>query len=88
MCEDVVNTFLQNLLAINNFAHDAQLEYNIVYLQQLQTYIGSVVISVNPYQPLNLYTPDHIFHYKGKNQFELKYVLPSTCFFVLSRLYL
>lgn len=31
-----------------------------------------MVISVNPYQPLNIYTPDHIFHYTGRNLYELK----------------
>ncbi len=37
-----------------------------------QTYIGSVVISLNPYQPLPIYTSEHIFHYTGRNLYELK----------------
>lgn len=39
---------------------------------QIYTYIGGVVVSVNPYQPLPIYTPDYIFHYTGRNLYELK----------------
>ena len=36
-----------------------------------QTYIGNVVISVNPYKKLDIYEDDFLMEYSGKNQFEL-----------------
>lgn len=37
----------------------------------IYTYIGNVVISVNPYTPLKLYSKAHINEYKGRNFYEL-----------------
>lgn len=36
-----------------------------------QTYIGPVVVSVNPYKPLNIYTPEHVNEYRNRNAYEL-----------------
>ncbi|XP_031569195.1 unconventional myosin-Ic-like isoform X2 [Actinia tenebrosa] len=37
----------------------------------IYTYIGTVVVSVNPYQDLSLYTPEMIEKYRGENLYEL-----------------
>ena len=37
----------------------------------LQTYIGPVVVSVNPYRLLSIYTPDYIEEYTSRNMYEL-----------------
>lgn len=42
---------------------------SLVFL--FQTYIGNVVISVNPYKNLPLYKPDVIFEYRSRNIYEL-----------------
>ncbi|XP_078545127.1 unconventional myosin-Ia [Lissotriton helveticus] len=39
---------------------------------EIYTYIGNVVISVNPYKPLPIYTPEHVQQYRNCNFFELK----------------
>lgn len=38
----------------------------------LQTYIGNVVISVNPYQSLPIYTPEKVQEYHNCNFFAVK----------------
>lgn len=38
----------------------------------LQTYIGNVVISVNPYRPLPIYTPETVQEYHNCNFFAVK----------------
>lgn len=52
------DAFIQNLK--ERFHHD-----------QIYTYIGSVVVSVNPYQKLPLYTHDVIDEYRSRNIYEL-----------------
>ncbi|XP_040004261.1 unconventional myosin-Ib isoform X6 [Xiphias gladius] len=52
------DSFLENLK--NRFDH------NEVY-----TYIGSVVISMNPYRSLPIYTPDKVEEYRNRNFYEL-----------------
>lgn len=37
----------------------------------LQTYIGPVLVSVNPYHDLDLYTPEVIKSYRNVNLYEL-----------------
>lgn len=37
----------------------------------IYTYIGHVLISVNPFQDLGIYTPEHLNKYKGRNRLEV-----------------
>lgn len=37
----------------------------------LQTYIGPVVVSINPYRKIDIYTPEHIEEYRSRNIFEM-----------------
>lgn len=43
---------------------------NSWYLFLLQTYIGQVLVSVNPYKELNIYSEQDIKEYRGKHFFE------------------
>ncbi|XP_072117755.1 unconventional myosin-Ib isoform X2 [Mobula birostris] len=52
------DTFLENLK--KRFDHS-----------EIYTYIGSVVISVNPYRPLPIYTPAKVEEYRNRNFYEL-----------------
>ncbi|XP_041056650.1 unconventional myosin-Ib isoform X2 [Carcharodon carcharias] len=52
------DTFLENLK--NRFDHS-----------EIYTYIGSVVISVNPYRQLPIYTPEKVEEYRNRNFYEL-----------------
>ncbi|XP_034549375.1 unconventional myosin-Ib isoform X2 [Notolabrus celidotus] len=51
-------TFLDNLR--NRFDHN-----------EIYTYIGSVVISMNPYRSLPIFTPDKVEEYRNRNFYEL-----------------
>ena len=37
---------------------------------QIYTYIGEVVVSVNPYRQLNIYSDEFVFDYRAKEPFE------------------
>jgi len=37
----------------------------------IYTYIGHVLISVNPFEDLGIYTPEHLEKYKGRNRLEV-----------------
>lgn len=37
----------------------------------LQTYIGHVLVSVNPYKDLGIYTTQHVKEYENKHFFEV-----------------
>ncbi|KJE93900.1 myosin IA [Capsaspora owczarzaki ATCC 30864] len=38
---------------------------------QIYTYIGDVLVSINPYHSMNIYTPEFINEYRGRNLYEL-----------------
>ena len=44
---------------------------NKLVVFMLQTYIGKVVISINPYEKLTIYTDDYVAQYRSRNMFEL-----------------
>lgn len=47
----------------------------------LQTYIGPVLISVNPYKPVDIYNDKYIHEYKNTHLFDLPpHVYVHTCF--------
>ncbi|GCB74423.1 hypothetical protein scyTo_0003513, partial [Scyliorhinus torazame] len=52
------DTFLENLK--KRFDHG-----------EIYTYIGNVVISVNPYRHLPIYTPEKVEEYRNRNFYEL-----------------
>ncbi|KAM7407722.1 hypothetical protein PAMA_003457 [Pampus argenteus] len=52
------DSFIENLR--NRFDHS-----------EIYTYIGSVVISMNPYRSLPIYTPDKVEDYRNRNFYEL-----------------
>lgn len=39
--------------------------------KEIYTYIGNVVVSINPYRKFNLYTPERISEYRSRNIYEL-----------------
>uniref|UniRef100_H2YMX0 Myosin motor domain-containing protein n=1 Tax=Ciona savignyi TaxID=51511 RepID=H2YMX0_CIOSA len=45
--------------------------YSELYSNKKTTYIGSVLVSVNPYQQLGFYTPYHMEKYQGVNFYEM-----------------
>lgn len=62
----------------NNLVLIQKINYliNIKYLQKLtysflQTYIGNVAVSVNPYKTLEIYNEETIEKYRGRNFYEL-----------------
>ncbi|XP_062420925.1 unconventional myosin-Ib [Pungitius pungitius] len=52
------DSFIENLR--NRFDHN-----------EIYTYIGSVVISMNPYRALPIYTPEKVEEYRNRNFYEL-----------------
>ncbi|KAL1425527.1 hypothetical protein MTO96_019130 [Rhipicephalus appendiculatus] len=49
------------------FLDNLKVRYNA---GRVYTYIGEVCVSVNPYRTLNIYGPDQVADYKGREIFE------------------
>ncbi len=50
---------------------------------KIYTYIGEVVVSVNPYRPMNIYERSYIQDYKGREMYEREphiYALADTAY--------
>lgn len=50
-----------------SFIHNLRIRFNA---GKFYTYIGEVCVSVNPYRTLNIYGPDYVSQYKGREIFE------------------
>uniref|UniRef100_A0A452SS89 Unconventional myosin-Ib n=1 Tax=Ursus americanus TaxID=9643 RepID=A0A452SS89_URSAM len=66
--------FIKNLATVK-FGFKEQLDHWFLCQQQISvsiiTYIGSVVISVNPYRSLPIYSPEKVEDYRNRNFYEL-----------------
>lgn len=64
----VSDAVLLHPLSEENFISNLHDRFNH---DQIYTYIGNVVVSVNPYKPVSLYTHDIIDEYRNRNMYEL-----------------
>ncbi|KOB69532.1 Myosin-IA [Operophtera brumata] len=49
---------------------------------KIYTYIGEVLVSVNPYKTLDIYVPQHMSQYRGREMFEVPphvYAVADAC---------
>lgn len=58
---------LLNDVSMDSFMSNLKLRYQN---GKIYTYIGEVVVSVNPYRPMNIYERAFIHDYKGKEMYE------------------
>lgn len=54
-------------ISTDSFIHNLRIRFNG---GKFYTYIGEVCVSVNPYRTLNIYGPDYVSQYKGREIFE------------------
>lgn len=55
----------------------SRFQHNKIY-----TYIGEVLVSVNPYKNLDIYGPQHMAQYRGRELFEVQphvYAIADAC---------
>ena len=54
-------------ISMSAFMNNLQLRFKKA---KIYTYIGEVVVSVNPYRPMNIYDRQYIQDYKGREMYE------------------
>ena len=54
-------------VSMDSFMENLKLRYQKA---KIYTYIGEVVVSVNPYRPMNIYERSYIQDYKGREMYE------------------
>ena len=54
-------------ISMDSFMFNLKLRYQKA---KIYTYIGEVVVSVNPYRPMNIYERSYIQDYKGREMYE------------------
>nr|XP_045006124.1 unconventional myosin-VIIb isoform X2 [Jaculus jaculus] len=71
--------------------HEAGVVHNLLirYQQhQIYTYTGSILVAVNPFQTLPLYTPEHVQLYYGRHVGELPphvFAIANSCYFSMKK---
>lgn len=58
---------LLNEVSMGSFMNNLKQRYQN---GKIYTYIGEVVVSVNPYRPMNIYERSYIQDYKGREMYE------------------
>lgn len=66
-------------LTTDNFVENLHLRFKH---NKIYTYIGEVLVSVNPYKSLDIYGPQHMAQYRGREMFEVPphvYAVADAC---------
>lgn len=75
--ENLRKRFKENLIYVRKHKIDNKVikvqneSFYILMRSVTQTYIGSVLVSVNPYKELEIYTKQHMERYRGVNFYEV-----------------